>query len=279
MPGLDRVGTWRPTAAATWTASAPAASTQVRGRSTSPAASTRTPSSSRLDPGPAGDEFRTPASSSSARQAASTSGGSTCPSLGAKQAAATGPTRASGSSRASSAGSTQADRVAAAAGVGHPPGQQLPLLGVAGEADLAGPAQPDLAADAAGEPRPARHARAGQLEPGRRVLAEGRDRRERTGRGALPGPLAGRSGPAAPPGRPDGPRSSTRGSRPRPPPPRHHRCHPHPAPLPTPRPTTGVRPPRPESGHGPQSAHGATGPARGRPFGPTGDPAPGRPWR
>jgi hypothetical protein len=81
------------------------------------------------------------------------------------------------------------DRVATAAGLGHPPGQPLPFLGVADPADLAGPAQPDLAADAASEPRPARHARTGQLEPGHRVLAQGRDRPERPARAALPGPL------------------------------------------------------------------------------------------
>jgi hypothetical protein len=83
----------------------------------------------------------------------------------------------------------EADRVAPAAGVGHLPGQPAALLGVADPADLAGPAQPNLAADAAGEPLPARHARTRQLEPGRRVLAEGRDRRERSGRRALSRPL------------------------------------------------------------------------------------------
>jgi hypothetical protein len=102
MPGLDTVGTSRPTAAATCTASAPAASTQVRGRSTSAPTSTRTPwSSSRSRARPV--TSRTPASASTLRHAWRTSGGSTCPSLGAKLAAATEPTRASGSSRSTSA--------------------------------------------------------------------------------------------------------------------------------------------------------------------------------
>ena len=105
MPRLDTVGTSRPTSAATSTASAPAASTVVRGRNTSSPTWTRMPSSSswtRALP----VSSRAPASFSTARQAASTSGGSTCPSLGAKLAAATGPTRASGSSRTTSAWST-----------------------------------------------------------------------------------------------------------------------------------------------------------------------------
>src|SRR4029453_5805998 len=154
----------------------------------------------------------------------------------------------------------EADRVATAAGGEHLPGQAAPLLRVAGKAGLAGPAQPDIAADAAGEPRPARHARTRQLEQGRRVLAEGRDGRERTGGSALSGPLR------VDEDRPHPPVDQVDRDRP----PEDPGSNPHAAPpsialhgRPPARPAAGVPPPGAKPDRSPPAAYEATGPRWG----------------
>jgi hypothetical protein len=166
------------------------------------------------------------------------------------------------------------DRVAALAGVGHPPGQLPPLGRVGGEPDLAGPAQPDLAAEPAGEPWPAGHPGHRQLVPGGRVLAEGRDGRERPGRRALVGPVGvDQHRPQAAVDQVDGDRAADDAAA----------DHDHRGisvgfhdTSPWKRGWWMRR--RPESGHRSRWAHGSSGSPTGRPFGPTGASAPRPTW-